>query len=119
MKKQRAHAASFWTILPLMKLARLTDPHLNFVGPSEVDALARSLRGRADAALITGDIGEADSFAGLLRRFTASAGLPLWFVLGNHDAYRGSLSDMRAEARTVPATRRRCPSASWRSSRTA
>jgi hypothetical protein len=97
-----ARTASFSGILPLMKLAWLTDPHLNFIGPSEIDALAQSLRGRADAALITGDIGEADSFAGLLSRFAASAELPLWFVLGNHDAYRGSLSGMRAAARTVP-----------------
>jgi 3',5'-cyclic AMP phosphodiesterase CpdA len=85
-----------------VKLAWLTDPHVNFVPAATADALAAGLRGRADAVLMTGDIGEARSFVGLIERFAAASGLPVWFVLGNHDAYGGSIAAMRAAARALP-----------------
>ena len=72
------------------RLAWLTDLHLNFVTPGRVDRLCRAVRDAgADAVLLGGDIGEAPDVVGHLEGLDARLGLPLYFVLGNHDFYRG------------------------------
>ena len=84
-----------------MLLAWATDVHLNFCSE---DAARRglvepTLRAGAAGLILTGDIAEAPSLSGWLRFLTAQlGGLPLYFVLGNHDAYRGSLAQARADA---------------------
>jgi|GEM_PF-3288670 len=46
-----------------MKLARLTDIHLNFLNPPTLEAFLDMLaETEADAFAITGDIGEADDY---------------------------------------------------------
>ena len=85
-----------------MKIAWTTDPHLNFATPAATDRLIQELRdAEADAVLVGGDIAEADSFAGYLQRMVNDVGVPVHFVLGNHDYYRGSISDVRAAARAL------------------
>jgi len=54
-----------------------------------------------DAVFVGGDIGEADSFAGFLRRLVELLELPVYFVLGNHDFYRGSIIEVRDAARSL------------------
>jgi predicted phosphohydrolase len=49
-----------------------------------------------DAILITGDIAEAPSLPSLLPIVAAELKTPLYFVLGNHDYYRGSIPRVRA-----------------------
>ena len=81
------------------KVAWLTDVHLNFVEPDEVGALARRIRASgADSAMIGGDIAEADTFGASLRRLADESGVPVYFVLGNHDYYKGSIAVVREEA---------------------
>lgn len=81
-----------------MRLAWLTDLHLDFVDPPVVDALAREvLAARPDAILIGGDIGMAADVVGYLERLSALLPLPIFFVLGNHDFYGGSIASLRAE----------------------
>jgi hypothetical protein len=80
----------------------LTDPHLNFVPPTAVDELGARFRGQGDALVVTGDIGEHDTFGALLSRLAQAAAMPTWFVFGNHDAYGGSIAATRAAARRVP-----------------
>jgi Icc-related predicted phosphoesterase len=46
--------------------------------------------------LIGGDIGEADSVQGYLRELEDSLAMPIYFVLGNHDFYGGSLLSTKA-----------------------
>ncbi len=85
-----------------MKLAWLTDIHLNFVMPNEVSSLAQRIdESDADAVLVGGDIAEADSFADSLRQLSDVANIPLYFVLGNHDYYRGSIAGVREIAVAV------------------
>ena len=85
-----------------MKLAWLTDVHLNFVSPDEVSSLAqRIVESGADASLVGGDIAEADSFADVLRQLSRESNIPLHFVLGNHDYYRGSIAGVREIAVAV------------------
>jgi predicted MPP superfamily phosphohydrolase len=66
-----------------------SDIHLNFFTRSadrkgDVERLAKM----CDApVLLSGDIAEGDSFPELLSLFAAEAGVPVYFVLGNHDLY--------------------------------
>jgi Icc protein len=79
-------------------LAWLTDVHLNFVTTRHVDALCRAVReAEADAVLLGGDIGEAPDVREHLERLDARLGLPIHFVLGNHDYYGSRISSVRAE----------------------
>jgi hypothetical protein len=82
----------------MKRLAWLTDIHLNFLRQAGLKAFFTSLP-EADAFVITGDIGEAHDVAAHLRAF-AELG-PVYFVLGNHDFYRGSIAGVRAEVREL------------------
>ncbi len=86
-------------------LVWLTDVHLNFVPPEQRETLYRAVANRAPrGVLLGGDIGEAPSFAGLLEEFAAAIESPIYFVLGNHDYYRGSIAGVREQARQLSQT---------------
>ncbi len=79
-----------------MKLAWLTDIHLNFLEIEERNSFyEKILQSGSDAILITGDIAEAPSLAGMLNEILAYINKPIYFVLGNHDYYRGGIQDVR------------------------
>ena len=85
-----------------MRIAWTTDLHLNFVSDAGVDRFVEKVRDvHADAVVVGGDIGEADTFAAYLERVTDAIGLPIHFVLGNHDYYKGSISGVREVAREL------------------
>jgi Icc protein len=80
-----------------MRLARLSDIHLNFLRPGEPEQFFAAVRAEnPDAVLLTGDIGEADNVVRWLERLDDALTRPIYFVLGNHDFYRGSLVGVRA-----------------------
>jgi predicted MPP superfamily phosphohydrolase len=82
-----------------MRLAWLTDIHLNFL---EVDERKKFYIQVADtqceAVLITGDIAEAPCLAEILNEMADQLKRPIYFVLGNHDYYRGEIDEVREEA---------------------
>ncbi len=81
-----------------MKLAWLTDIHLNFLRGRELaEFLEQVAASPADAFVVSGDIGESHDVAELLRRFAESVRRPVYFVLGNHDFYFGSIAGVRSE----------------------
>lgn len=85
-----------------MRLAWLTDIHLDFLDPAARAALAASVKEqRPDGVVVTGDIAVAPTVLGQIDRLARGIGAPLWFVLGNHDYYKGSVADVRARA-SVP-----------------
>lgn len=85
-----------------MRLAWLTDIHLNFLNTTEIERFFQSLKSaRPDALLITGDIGEADSLSGHLRLMSAGVTCPIYLVLGNHDFYRGTIAAVRDDLRKL------------------
>jgi 3',5'-cyclic AMP phosphodiesterase CpdA len=93
---------------PVRRLAWATDIHLNFLSASGMDTFCASLaREEPDAVLITGDIAEAPSLASLLSVVAAELETPIYFVLGNHDFYRGSISRVREAVRAL------CRQSSW------
>jgi 3',5'-cyclic AMP phosphodiesterase CpdA len=99
-----------------MRLAWITDPHLNFVSPTTVDALCDEIEASgADALLLSGDIAESHDICGWLAHLSAALSVPIHFVLGNHDYYHGSIAMVRAAvARTVA----KQPRLSWLSQST-
>ena len=78
------------------KIVWLTDIHLNFVAPEVTEEFVASVRDmQPGAILLGGDIGEADSVAGFLSAMAEAWDCPIYFVLGNHDFYRGSIAEVR------------------------
>lgn len=79
-----------------MRLIWMTDIHLNFVSSKDVNDLVKSIVAEtADAVLIGGDIAEADSLDDRLIELSNGIQIPLYFVLGNHDYYRSSITQVR------------------------
>ena len=82
------------------RLVWLTDLHLNFVTEDQIPPLAEEIRNqKPSAVLIGGDLGEADSWEAYLHQLDELLRVPLYFVLGNHDYYGGSIHAVRERAR--------------------
>jgi Icc protein len=85
-----------------MRLAWLTDIHLNFLGARQLERFLKLLNeSDADRLLITGDIGESASLVDYLHRLSAQTGKPIYFILGNHDFYFSSVERVRSAARRL------------------
>lgn len=78
-----------------MRLAWLTDIHLNFLDDLERVRFLETISEEADAFAITGDIGESPNIASYLKEMEEILRKPIYFVLGNHDFYRGSIAETR------------------------
>ena len=79
-----------------MRLAWLTDLHLDFLTPSQLDDfLATLASASADAFVITGDIGQARVLVQYLKAIGDTVMRPVYFVLGNHDYYYSSVAEVR------------------------
>jgi len=86
----------------------LTDVHLNFVSSSKRSRFYDLVREeKLDTLLLGGDIGEADSLIQFLAELDANLEIPIYFVLGNHDYYRGSIAQVRQAVVRQAATYRR------------
>jgi len=89
-------------MLPVKRIAWLTDLHLNFAGEDAVPRLATAIEECGpDAIVIGGDTGEAPSFATYLQGLAERLARPIYFVLGNHDYYYGSIHEVRERARRL------------------
>lgn len=81
-----------------MRTIWLNDIHLEFLGEPEIGRFLGELDDcHAEAALIAGDIAQAGSVVGFLRQTQDRLGIPIYFVLGNHDYYYGSIAGVRSE----------------------
>ncbi len=84
-----------------MRLAWLTDIHLNFLDDAERRRFLKVVSDQADAVAISGDIGESHDITAYLREMDEFVEKPTYFVLGNHDFYRGSISKTRLKVAEV------------------
>ncbi|MEM7478177.1 MAG: metallophosphoesterase [Planctomycetota bacterium] len=76
--------------------AWISDPHFNFVPLSDWEILVEQITSsQAQAILITGDISESEDVAWQLERLQSACEKPIYFVLGNHDFYHGSIKGTR------------------------
>jgi Icc protein len=88
----------------VFRLAWLTDLHLNFLPYAQADEfLTRVETLEPDAVLITGDISEARDLRGVLQHIEERLERTVYFVLGNHDFYHGSIREVRELAARVSA----------------
>ncbi len=88
----------------MRRIAWSTDPHLNFVArdPSAYQAFLDQLSDSgAEALLLTGDLAEAPSLSRWLLQLRRDAAMPLYFVLGNHDFYKGSIHEVHERLRKL------------------
>jgi len=80
----------------------LTDIHLNFLEESEFQEFCDTMGSeQLDGLLISGDIGEALSLKHYLTAIARYTGQTVYFVLGNHDFYGGSIHSVRREVREL------------------
>jgi len=83
----------------MKRLAWLTDIHLEFVTAEAIDAFCDRVADAApDALLVGGDTGTASSFTRYLLSLEKRLRCPIYFVLGNHDFYGGSIATVRTIA---------------------
>ncbi len=80
-----------------MRLAWLTDIHLNFVDAAQRRRFMESVSDQSDVVAVSGDIGESHDIARYLHEMDEVVQKPTYFVLGNHDFYRGSIVETRRE----------------------
>lgn len=86
----------------MTRLAWLTDIHLNFLAPAELEVFWRHVDAcGADALAIGGDISEAPHLVALLEAMADRLARPIYFVLGNHDYYFSSRQAVRHEVRAL------------------
>ncbi|MCK5299983.1 MAG: metallophosphoesterase [Candidatus Aenigmarchaeota archaeon] len=80
------------------KIAWTTDLHLNFLRNQDLEKFINQINKISpDILLIGGDIAEAPNITHYLKRLEQSLDSKIYFVLGNHDFYNGSLSKVRKE----------------------
>jgi hypothetical protein len=73
-----------------------SDLHLDHADAAAVTSLHQTLRQNPDVPVIlTGDLSTAPRLVDDLRQLGDAARAPLWFVLGNHDHYHGSVGAVR------------------------
>lgn len=78
------------------KLAWLTDIHLNFLDKQERKLFYDEILSKnCDAVLISGDIAEATCLVEILNEMADQLEKPIYFILGNHDYYRGQVTEVR------------------------
>ena len=86
----------------MKQIAWITDIHLNFLSQDEVTMFLGQLdQCGSDAILIGGDIGEAQDVVGFLGQIETRLQRPIFFVLGNHDFYGGSIYGVRSAVREL------------------
>ncbi len=81
-----------------MKLIWLTDTHLNFLHKEDRMSFYQKIKETSgNKVVITGDIADAPSISSLLTEMAKAINIPIYFVLGNHDYYHGSVDLVRQE----------------------
>lgn len=80
----------------MFRLAWLTDLHLNFATHRAALDLFDAVRdSKVDAVAISGDVAEAHDVVSSLEQIDDALERPVYFVLGNHDFYFGSIRRVR------------------------
>ena len=82
----------------MKRIVWLTDIHLNFLQREDVETfLERVAAAEGDGVLISGDVSEAHDVVAYLEQIDEALACPVYFVLGNHDFYFGSIATVRRE----------------------
>jgi len=80
-----------------MKALWISDIHLEFLEEQQTERFLQQMKVcSSDCVLISGDIAQAPTVKDSLNRMEALLQCPIYFVLGNHDYYFGSISESRS-----------------------
>jgi predicted phosphohydrolase len=83
-----------------MKACWITDPHLDHNKGNT--AFYESVKStHSDCVLITGDIAEAKDVHDYVEEMEREFDIPIYYVMGNHDYYGGSMSVVRSMAESI------------------
>jgi predicted phosphohydrolase len=86
----------------MFRLVWATDIHLEFATPDERQRFGtKILRTGANACMLTGDIANAKVIERHLADLQRQIGMPIYFNLGNHDFYGGSIANVRKWASEI------------------
>lgn len=78
------------------RIAWLSDIHLEFLNRSQLETFLTTLAtANIDALWITGDIAQAPTLHAYLNAMLKAIMKPIYYVLGNHDYYHGSIPEVR------------------------
>jgi predicted MPP superfamily phosphohydrolase len=92
----------------MKRIVWMTDIHLNFLDRGGINRFCREIADAdPDLALVAGDTGEARDFDSYLFAIEDALQRPIYFVLGNHDFYRGSIKGVRQKAAAISLSRPR------------
>jgi 3',5'-cyclic AMP phosphodiesterase CpdA len=93
----------------MTKICWITDPHFNFLRAfGATAAFAKDICKTYDpeALIITGDIAEGHNIEGLLVEFAEGVDdRPVYWLEGNHDYYKASISKMQERFRELQPTK--------------
>lgn len=79
-----------------MKLAWVTDIHLNFLESADRKRFYQDIVATgSNAVLVSGDIAEAPTVYDILEEMAQHIAKPIYFVLGNHDYYQNSVENVK------------------------
>ncbi len=88
----------------MIRLAWATDVHFEFATVDDVVVFCKQVIALApQALLLTGDIALAPTIERYLRALDRALPMPVYFVLGNHDYYHGSIPEVRTAVAAVVA----------------
>jgi Icc protein len=89
-------------VTPKRRILWLTDIHLEFLKKPQIEDFFQHLKThQPDAVCITGDISIAPNVAAVVRLMALTLACPVYFVLGNHDFYKGDISTVRDEMASI------------------
>lgn len=87
-----------------MKVVWLTDSHLEWLNDRRRSVFFKRVASEeAEAVLVGGDYSAIDFLEASLLKLYKTAHVPIFFVLGNHDYYRSSISEVRELAQKISA----------------
>lgn len=83
-----------------MKLVWVSDIHLNFV--KDATPFYEDIKSRSpDVVVISGDIAESNGVVSYIERMELHLGVPVYFVLGNHDFYGSSVAEVKRSVKHI------------------
>jgi predicted phosphohydrolase len=85
-----------------MKLIWMSDIHLNFLNEQKRKEFYEMVKNAAgDAVVISGDIAESHNVVKFISDMQSAVGIPIYFVLGNHDFYGSSVAGAIRSVKTL------------------
>jgi predicted phosphohydrolase len=84
------------------KIVWITDPHLNFLDQrSLIDFLEAVSDSSPDVLLLSGDVSDAPNLIRCLKVISDAIDGQVYFVLGNHDYYKGSILEVNKKVKAL------------------